>query len=125
MRHLRRRVRVLGRVADRDLPALYAGAVALVLPSLYESVGFTALEAMACGTAVVSSDGGGLPTTVGDAGVLVPATDVDAWTSALVRIAGDDQLRAVNVAKGRERATARSWKRAALAYLDIYSELSS
>ncbi|MEA2645335.1 MAG: hypothetical protein QOE92_418, partial [Chloroflexota bacterium] len=72
-------VRPLGRVASDLLPAVYSGATALVLPSLHESVGFTALEAMACGVPVVASTGGCLPETVGDAGVLVPADDVAGW----------------------------------------------
>lgn len=76
-------VKVLGRVADEDLPALYTGADALLLPSLYESLGFPAIEAMACGTAVVASTGGGLLDTVGDAGVLVDPEDVDGWRQAV------------------------------------------
>ncbi len=120
----RRGVQLLGRVADEDLPALYAGARAVVLPSLYESVGFTALEAMACGIPLVSSDGGGLPDSVGDAGLLVPAIDVDAWTGALNRIVDDDALRATLVMRGRARAATRSWERAAREYLEIYSDVS-
>jgi glycosyltransferase involved in cell wall biosynthesis len=117
-------VRVLGRIADADLPALYAGAVALLLPSLYESVGFTALEAMACGTPVVASDSAGLPVSVGDAGVLVPPTDVTSWLEALRRITSDGSLRDVLAARGSEKVAVRSWANAARSYRAIYEELA-
>src|SRR6266511_3858360 len=117
-------VRVLGRVPDDVLPALYAGAVALVLPSTYEAVGFTALEAMACGSPVVVSDGGGLPDTVGDAGLLVPARDVDAWAGALSRISEDTELHRQLAAAGRQRVATRSWRICAQQYLDLYTEVA-
>ena len=56
-------VRFLGHVDDADLPGLYAGALAFVLPSLHEGFGLTALEAMACGTPVVAARAGALPET--------------------------------------------------------------
>jgi glycosyltransferase involved in cell wall biosynthesis len=118
-------VRLLGRVHDADLPALYSGALALLLPSLYEALGYTALEAMACETPVVASDTAGLPVTVGDAGVLLPPMDVTGWTKALARIASDATLRADLIRRGRDRVATRSWKAAARAYVRIYEELAS
>jgi glycosyltransferase involved in cell wall biosynthesis len=115
-------VMALGRVPDEELSALYGGALALVLPSLYEGVGFTPLEAMACGTAVVSSDGGALPDTVGEAGLLVPALDVSRWREALTRISQDDSLRSRLAAAGQARVKDRSWAQAARQYLAIYRE---
>lgn len=116
------RVIALGRVSDETLAALYGGTLALVLPSLYEGVGFTALEAMACGAAVVSSTGGALPDTVGDAGLLVPPLDVGAWRDALSTIGEQDSLRRRLSAAGLERVKRRSWERAAREYLAIYRE---
>ncbi len=118
----RGRVLALGRVPDRALPALYTGALALLLPSLYEALGFTALEAMACGTAVIASDGGHLPDTVGDAGLLVSPLDVAAWRDALDRIAGDTDLRRRLASAGPARVAGRSWAECARGYLDVYRE---
>src|SRR5262249_11753828 len=112
----------LGRVTD-DLPALYAGALAVVLPSRYESVGFTALEAMAVGTPVVARNGGGLPDTVGDAGLLVEPLDTGEWSVALERICADADLRRDLVQAGFARVAGRSWTAAAESYHAIYDEL--
>ena len=102
-------VTFLGHVPDGDLPGLYAGALAFVLPSLYEGFGLTALEAMACGTPVVVSDRGALPETVGDAARLVDPTDPDAIADAVERAIGDELL----AAAGPERAKQFSWERTA------------
>ena len=64
-------MRRLGWVADADLPGLYAGAAAFVLPSRYEGLGLPCLEAMACGAPVVAADRAALPETCGDAALLV------------------------------------------------------
>ncbi len=112
----------LGRVPDADLAALYAGALALVLPSLYEGAGFTPLEAMASGTPVVSSNGGALSDTVGDAGLLVPPQDVGAWSEALSTISEQASLRQELASAGQQRVSRRSWKQAAREYLDVYRE---
>jgi alpha-1,3-rhamnosyl/mannosyltransferase len=117
-------VRALGRVAGRLLPALYSGALAVVLPSLHESVGFSALEAMACGTALVCSDSGSLPEVVGDAGLRLPPTDVDAWTAALRRVVGDDGLRRQLAVLGLVAVRDRSWTKAAQSYDALYRELA-
>jgi alpha-1,3-rhamnosyl/mannosyltransferase len=114
------KVVALGRVPDAVLPALYAGARALVLPSLYEAVGFTALEAMACGTPVVCSSGGGLPETVGGAALLVAPTDVAGWGAALAQVTDSRELRDRMVREGLARAQQRSWAEAARRYLGIY-----
>ncbi len=118
------RFRVLGRVPGRLLPALYSGALATVLPSLHESVGFSALEAMACGTALLCSDSGSLPEVVGDAGVRLPPTEVDAWTAALLRVVEDEGLRRQLSALGQAAVRDRSWTRAAHSYDRLYRQLA-
>jgi len=115
---------VLGRVPDAALPALYSGARALVLPSLHEGFGLTAIEAMACGTPVIVSDGGALPETVGDAGLVVDALDTDAWAAALDRVCGDSAVRAELVAAGARRAAALAWPDCARRYLDVYRSVA-
>ena len=82
------RVVFAGLVDDADLPALYGGATAVVLPSLEEGFGLPALEAMACGAPVVASRRGALPEVVADAGVLVDPEDESALAAALARVLG-------------------------------------
>jgi glycosyltransferase involved in cell wall biosynthesis len=114
------RVRWLVGVAPAELPALYAGAVALVLPSLYEGFGLPVLEAMACGTPVVCSDAGALPEVAGGAACLFDPTDVDAIADALRRVWREPVLHQELRARGRDRAAAFSWRRAAEETLDVY-----
>ncbi len=112
-------VRILGYVPDRDLPALLGGAEALAFPSLYEGFGLPALEAMAVGTPVVCADNSSLPEVVGDAGLLVKPTDVDAIATALGLLLEDAPLRDELRRRGLERASAFTWTRCAAATLDL------
>lgn len=106
-------VRRLGYVAEEHLPGLYAGALALVMPSRYEGFGLPCLEAMAAGTPVVAARSGALPETVGDAGLLIDPDDVDAFSSAAVDVATDEELHARLARAGRARAREFSWTRTA------------
>jgi glycosyltransferase involved in cell wall biosynthesis len=105
--------RVLGYVADRLLPGLYRGALAFVLPSRYEGLGLTCLEAMACGTPVVAADRAALPETCGDAALLVDPDDPAGVADAVLRACTDEALRKRMRARGLERVRGRSWDRAA------------
>jgi glycosyltransferase involved in cell wall biosynthesis len=102
-------VRELGHVDDNELPALYAGAAAFVLPSLYEGFGLPCLEAMACGTPVVASDRASLPEVCGDAALLVDPLDQASIADAVMAAMGSDQLRE----RGLRRAAEFSWDRTA------------
>jgi glycosyltransferase involved in cell wall biosynthesis len=106
-------LRRLGYVADPDLPALYVGARALAMPSQYEGFGLPCLEAMACGTPVVAAAAGGLPETVGDAGLLVDPRDGGSFADALLAAACDEEERERLADAGRRRASAYSWNRTA------------
>src|SRR5258708_32364704 len=86
------------------LPGLYAGATALPLPSRFEGFGFPALEAMACGTAVIASTAGALPEIVGTAGILLGPDDVGAWSQAMLELASDGALQRRLIAAGRARS---------------------
>ena len=106
-----------GRVSDEELAALYRGARCLVYPSLYEGFGLPVLEAMACGTPVVTSRGGATEEVAGDAAVLVDPLDVDAIAAGITEaLARGEELRA----KGLERAKAFSWDRVARETLAVY-----
>ena len=93
-----------GRVSDDELAALYAGARATVLPSRLEGFGFTPLESLAAGTPVVVSDLPSLRETLGDAALMVPPGDPVALADALLRIDGDEELRAPPARRGCGRA---------------------
>lgn len=103
--------RRLGYVAEADLPALYAGAAAFAMPSLYEGFGLPCVEAMAAGTPVVAADRAALPEACGGAALLVDPDDPDAFAAALLEAAGPECERLV--AAGRERAAGLSWERTA------------
>lgn len=107
------RARRLGYVPDADLPALYAGAAVLALPSFYEGFGLPCLEAMAAGTPVVASDRGALPETCAGAALHADPADPAAFAAACVAAATEPDTRARLTATGRERASAFTWDRTA------------
>ena len=104
------RVRFLGYVDDETLAGLYANATLFVLPSQDEGFGLPALEAMACGTPVIVSDGGALPEVAGEAGVTFCLSDRHALGDALKECLIDADLRARLSEKGLERARGFSWE---------------
>jgi len=120
---LRTRVIFPGFVQDEDLPALYRNADLFVLPSLYEGFGLPPLEAMACGTPVVTSNVSSLPEVVGDAGLTVDPTDVYALANAMSRVLQDSRLRQEMVEKGLARTVQFTWLRAARQLRDIYQNV--
>jgi glycosyltransferase involved in cell wall biosynthesis len=105
--------RELGYVPEELLPGLYAGALALAMPSLYEGFGLPCLEAMACGTPVVAADRAALPETCGDAALLVDPRDAEAFAAAVERAATDDAEAARLTAAGLDRAAGFTWERSA------------
>jgi glycosyltransferase involved in cell wall biosynthesis len=115
-----RRVHFTGGVGEDDLPALYSGATAFVLPSIYEGFGLPTLEAMACQTPVIASTGGSLPEVVGDAALLIDPFDVIGLAAAMRRLWQEPALREEMVGRGRARAGQFSWRRAAEETLDVY-----
>jgi glycosyltransferase involved in cell wall biosynthesis len=102
-----------GFVSQEDLPVLFRQALVLVYPSLYEGFGLPPLEAMACGTPVITSDTTSLPEAVGEAGLQVDPTDVQAIAAALERLLGDVSLQKRLRQAGMERARRFTWARTA------------
>jgi glycosyltransferase involved in cell wall biosynthesis len=119
---LPRGVRPLGFVSDEHLAALYRGAVCLAYPSLYEGFGIPILEAMACGTAVVTSVGGATEETAGGAAVLVDPVDPASIALGIEEAqARREELRTL----GLERARGFTWDVAARATVDVYREAAA
>lgn len=103
------RVHFTGYVRQEDLPVLYSGALAFVYPSLYEGFGLPPLEAMAAGTAVVTSNGTSLPEVVGGDAVLIDPLSVESIAEGMLRVAEDGGLRERLRTAGRARAARLTW----------------
>jgi glycosyltransferase involved in cell wall biosynthesis len=111
-----------GFVDHDDLCALYTAAEVFAFPSLAEGFGLPVLEAMSCGTPVVSSDATALPEVVGEAGMLADARDPEAFASALAQVLESASLRDDLRAKGAARVREFSWEKAARETLAVYEE---
>lgn len=112
-------------IADDDLPLLYNGARAFVLPSLYEGFGLPALEAMACGTPLACSDRSPLPELAGGAAELFDPENIEEMAAALRRLLADPELRRRRAAAGLARAAAFSWERTARLTAGSYQRAAS
>lgn len=108
---------------DEHLRDLYRGALALCMPSYYEGFGMPLLEAMACGTPVISSNVSSLPEIGGDAALYASPYQAHEWSSVLQRIASDEDLRNRMRARGLEHAAAFSWERSAQRHAEIFHSL--
>jgi glycosyltransferase involved in cell wall biosynthesis len=115
------RVRPLGYVPGPLRAPLLGGARAFVYPSLYEGFGWPPLEAMACGTPVITSNVSALPEVVGDAALLIDPTDVDGLAEAIRRLWSDEALRADLRARGLARARLFTWEDTARLTLEAYA----
>ena len=116
-------VSLLGYVDKAELPRLYAGAAAFLYPGIYEGFGLPIIEAMACGTPVVTSTTGAAPEIAGGAAVLVDPFDVASIEAGIERVADPgeaDRLRAM----GHERARLFHWEAAAAATIEVYHQLA-
>lgn len=102
-----------GFVTEEDLVGFYNAAELLVYPSLYEGFGLPVLEAMICGTAVITSPCGSIPEIAGDAVLMVDPNDVDAIAAAMVKLLTDKELHESLVENGKRRAELFSWQLAA------------
>jgi glycosyltransferase involved in cell wall biosynthesis len=110
----------IGWVDEADKPALYASATAFLFPSIYEGFGLPPLEAMACGTPVISSNASSLPEIVGDAAITVNPSDADAWADTIRAVLTDDARRAEMRERGIAQAKKFSWGRTAEETLAVY-----
>jgi glycosyltransferase involved in cell wall biosynthesis len=109
---------------EHELAALYRGALALVVPSLYEGFGLPAVEAMRTGCPVVANAAGSLPEVIGDAGVVMAMTDSGELASVMSGLAGDDERRRMLGDRGRARASRYDWAATAAATAAAYREVA-
>lgn len=115
-------ITLTGYVSETDLPALYTGALCFVYPSFFEGFGLPPLEAMQCGTPVITGDCTSLPEVVGDAGLMVDPYNEAALATALARLIDDPSLRANLRARGFQRAAAFTWQETARLTLKAYEQ---
>ena len=116
------RVRVLGYVDDSQLATLYAHALFLAMPSLYEGFGLPLLEAMSHGTPVLTSNCASMPEVAGDAGMLVDPCDVDSVAHGLSELLSHDARRNALACLAKTHAASFSWDRAAEDTLRIFDD---
>ena len=115
----------LGFVEDADLPVLYRKADFFVYPSIYEGFGMPILEAMACGTPVITSNCSSMPEVAGDAALLVDPLDVEDMAAKMLELAGSDDLRRLCARRGLARAAQFSWEKTARETLAVYETVMS
>ncbi len=109
-----------GYVPDRDLPALYTGAICFVYPSYFEGFGLPVLEAMQCGVPVIAGNRTSLPEVVGDAGVLVDPFNEKELADGIARVVDNPDHRAQLSVKGLKRAKDFDWTTTAQMTLQVY-----
>jgi glycosyltransferase involved in cell wall biosynthesis len=109
-----------GYVPRDELPLWYNAAELFVYPSLYEGFGLPPLEAMACGTPVITSNVSSLPEVVGEAGLTVDPMDSEGLAEAMSQVLSDGALRQSMRERGLARAGRFSWSKAARETIGVY-----
>jgi len=117
---LKKHVIFTGYIPDHDLSAIYSGALAFVYPSLYEGFGLPPLEAMQCGTPVITSNTSSLPEVVGDAGLMINPSSKDDLCQAMLDLINNSTLRHELSQKGLDRAAQFSWSKCAEETIKVY-----
>lgn len=112
-----------GYVPENDLPALYNAADLFVYPSIYEGFGLPPLEAMACGTPVITSNTSSLPEVVGNAGIMVDPLDINELAYSMHEVLTNSTLKIDLSKKGLERAKMFSWEKCARETLEVYEDV--
>lgn len=117
------RVTFIDYVISEDLPALYGGAQAFVFPSLFEGFGIPILEAMACGTPVVTSNVSSMPEVAGEAALYVDPNSTDDIVKAMQTMLSEPNTRASLIEKGLQRVKQFSWQKTAKETLEVFGQV--
>jgi glycosyltransferase involved in cell wall biosynthesis len=112
-----------GYVHALDSPALYSGAEALIFPSHFEGFGMPIIEAMACGTPVITADNSSLPEAGGDAAIYVPSRDIGALSKSISEVISSEELRRSMSEKGLKHSSSYSWDKSAKQLLSAIHSL--
>lgn len=118
------KIKFSGYIPNKDLPAIYNGASAFLYTSLRESFGIPILEAMACGTPVVTSNTSAIPEIAGEGAILVDPTNPSAIANALLRLEEDEAFRKSSIEYSLERVKHFSWESTAKNMLDLYGAIT-
>lgn len=118
-----KQVRFLGHLPDKELPALYSGAIALLYPSLFEGFGIPLLEAMACNCPVLTSDVSSMPEVVGQAAVLVNPYSTPEIVRGIQQISAES-TRVKLIKAGQEQIKKFDWKSSAQATLEVFQKIA-
>lgn len=116
-------IRFPGYIANTDLAALYSGAFAFLYPSLRESFGIPMLEAMACGTPIITGNTSAMPEIAGEGALLADPLDENDIARKILLLEEDDTFYQQQVDYGLERVKLFSWRKSAEALLKIYKEI--
>lgn len=114
-------IKFLGYIEKKDKVYLYNLASLFVYPSFYEGFGFPPLEAMACGTPIITGLSSSLPEIIGNAGLMVDPYNISDLAAAMEKVLIDDDLRNNLIQKGLERVKNFSWEKAAKNYLELFT----
>jgi glycosyltransferase involved in cell wall biosynthesis len=112
-----------GQIREQDKAPLFSSATVFAFPSLYEGFGIPVLEAMACGTPVLTSNLSALPEVAGDAGLLVDPYDTDAIAQGLVDLLDHQERREDLARRGLERARRFTWRQVAEQTVKVYQQV--
>ncbi|MFD2523951.1 glycosyltransferase family 4 protein [Emticicia soli] len=121
--HLLKHIMLIGYVVNQELPKLYKLAQLFLYPSLRESFGIPILEAMQCGTPVITSNTSAMPEIAGSGAILVDPTDIEQIADKIVLLLNDTHLRNKAITYGIERVKLFSWKQTTEQVLGIYNEV--
>lgn len=121
--HIKPQLRFPGYIANTELPAIYSGATAFIYTSYRESFGIPILEAMACGTPVITSNTSAMPEIAGNNGILIDPYQPKEIADELLHLEKDETYRNKQIVYGLERVKLFSWENTAKNVLDIYKKL--
>ena len=121
--NLQNDVMFVGYVEEVELPEWYNAADLFVYPCLYAGFGLSPLEAMVCGTPVITSNTSSLPEVVGDAGIMGDPYDINGLADAMYKVLTNDGLRDDMIKRGLKRAKMFSWEKCARETLEVYEDV--